>query len=154
MDYVVDCTHKQLLDSLSTSYCLCSAVQFYNKTQNKSHVTIDNICMAMFTLNNFTLYPIINRLSDHDAQYIIICNIFEKKGNADYYLNCKPDKFSIMDYITRLSYELRENLFTENNVTTTFNHFLNTYFRIFYSSFPRTNYKPCDKAWLTSGIKI
>jgi hypothetical protein len=42
----------------------------------------------------------------------------------------------------------------KNNVTTTFNNFFNTYFRIFDSSVPRTNYKSCDKAWLTSGIKI
>jgi hypothetical protein len=71
INYFVDSTQKQLLDSLSTSYCLCSTIQFSTKIQNKSHAAIDHICMNMFKFNNFTLYTTINGLSDNDAQYII-----------------------------------------------------------------------------------
>jgi hypothetical protein len=46
-------------------------------------------------------------------------------------------------------------VFLEKNVNIIFNNFLNTYLRIFYSSFPinksQYSYKP--KPWLTSGIR-
>ena len=67
----------------------------------------------------------------------------------------KIDKFSIVDFNAKLSYESWEDIFTENNVNTIFNYFLNMYLRIFYSSFPlkKVHHKSCNKAWLTPGIK-
>ena len=40
-------------------------------------------------------------------------------------------------------------------MNTIFNNFLNTYLRIFHSSFPlqKVHYKSCNKAWVTPGIK-
>jgi hypothetical protein len=126
------------------------AVQFNFPLESKIFLT------PQFKFNKLTLYPIINRISDHDAQHIIICNMCEKKCNTYYYFNCKIDKFSIMDFITRLSYESWANIFNENNVNNTFNNFLNMYLTTFDSSFPHkiVNYKSCDKAWLTPGTKI
>jgi len=45
---------------------------------------------------------------------------------------------------------------TENDVNTIFNNFLNTYLRIFHSSFllKKVHHKSCKKAWSTPGIKI
>jgi hypothetical protein len=44
----------------------------------------------------------------------------------------------------------------ENDVNSIFNGFLNTYLKIFYSSFPlrKEHHKSCKKAWLTPGIRI
>jgi hypothetical protein len=46
-------------------------------------------------------------------------------------------------------------VFTDNDVNTVFNNFLNTYLRIFYSSFPlkKISCRSFTKAWLTTGIK-
>jgi len=73
-----------------------------------------------------------------------------------FYYNRKIDKLSIIDFNTKLSYKSWEDLFTENDLNTIFNNFLNTYLRIFHSSFPlkKLHHKSCKKAWLTPGIKI
>jgi hypothetical protein len=136
INYLIDFTHKQLLDSLLTSYGLCSTVQFPTRIQNNSHSATDTIFINTFKFSSFSVYPILNGLSDHGAQCIIICNIFEQNSNTYFYFNRKIDKSSIMDFNTKLSYESWENIFGENNVNTIFNNFLNTYLRIFYSSFP------------------
>ena len=71
INYLIDSTYKQLLDSLLASYGLCSTVQFPTRIQNNSHSAVDNI-FNTFKFSNFSLYPIINGLSDHDAQSIIM----------------------------------------------------------------------------------
>jgi hypothetical protein len=136
INYLSDPTHKQLLDSLLTSYGLCSTVQFPPRIQNNSHSATDNIFINTFKFSSFSVYPIINGLSDHDAQCIVIRNIFEQNSNTYFHFNRKIDKSSIMDFNTKLSYESWENIFGEDNVNIIFNHFLNMYLRIFYSSFP------------------
>ena len=154
INYLIDSTYKQLLDSLLASYGLCSTVQFPTRIQNNSHSAINNIFINTFKSNSFSLYPIINGLSDHDAQSIIMRNILEQNCNTYFHFNQKVDKF--VDFNTKLSYESWEGIFAENNVNTIFNNFLNMYLRIFYSSFPlkKVHHKSCNKAWLTPGITI
>ena len=89
-----------ILDSLLASYGLCSTVQFPTRIQNNSHSAIDNIFINTFKFSNFSLYPIINGLSDHDAQSIILRNILEQHCNTYIYFNRKIDKFSIVDFNT------------------------------------------------------
>jgi hypothetical protein len=40
------------------------------------------------------------------------------------------------DFKTKLSYEIWDTIFGENDVNKIFNNFHNTFLRIFYSSFP------------------
>jgi hypothetical protein len=84
------------------------------------------------------VHPLINGLSDHDAQVINLSNI----------LSTVPKHL--------LSYENWEDVFLENNVNIIFNNFLNTYIRICYASFPtikiQESHKP--KPRLTTGIRI
>jgi exonuclease III len=89
INYLNDSTHKQLLDSLLASYGLCSTVQFPTRIQNTSHSPIDNIFINTLKFSDFSLYPIINRLSDHDTESIIVRNIFEQNRNAYFYFNKK-----------------------------------------------------------------
>jgi len=156
INYLIDSTSKQLLDSLSAFYVLHSTVQFPTRIQNNSYTTIDNIFIDTFKFSNFTVYLSINRLSDHDAQSIILHKILEQNSNKYFYYNRKIEELSIIDFTTKLSYESWEDIFTENDVNTVFNNFLNTYLRIFHSSFPlkKVHHKSCKKAWLTPGIKI
>jgi hypothetical protein len=108
----------------------------------------------MLKFRNFSVYPIINGLSDHDAQSLIIYNIFVQKHNSCFYYNQKIDELSIMDFNIKLSCELWEDKFAEKNVNTAFNNFLNTCLRIFYSSFPlkKVYFKSFNKAWLAPGL--
>jgi hypothetical protein len=56
----------------------------------------------------------------------------------------------------KFSYETWDNVFVDKDVDTIFNSFLNTYLRIFYSSFPIRKVKAKSKKnpWITYGIKI
>jgi len=46
------------------------------------------------------------------------------------------DKHGIADFKIKLSLETWDNVFDNNDVNSPHNSFLNTYFRVFYSSFP------------------
>jgi hypothetical protein len=64
-----------------------------------------------------------------------------------------------MECKLNLSYENLENVFDsecDNDVNVIFNNFLNTYLRIFYSSFPSHKFlvKDAWKGWLTKGTLI
>jgi hypothetical protein len=90
VNYPIDSTHtnnyKQLLDSLLASYVPCSTVQFPTRIQKNSHSAIDNIFINTYKFSNYSLYPIINGLSDHDARSIIMRKIFEQNCNTYFYL--------------------------------------------------------------------
>jgi hypothetical protein len=118
INYLTDSTHKQLLDSLLASYGLCSTIQFPTRIQNNTHSVIDNIFINTLKFNDFSLFPIINGLSDHDAQEIIIHNIFEQNCDNYFCFNRSIDKSSIIDFNTKLSYEVLEDIFAENDVNT------------------------------------
>jgi hypothetical protein len=62
----------------------------------------------------------------------------------------------ILEFNFKLTYESWDNVFLYDDVNLSFNYFLNTYLRIFYSSFPikKIHYTSHTKAWLTQGIKI
>jgi hypothetical protein len=81
--------------------------------------------------------PLVKSLSDHDAQILSISNIIilQKPRNL-FHLNRKLDIYSIRHFKFLLSYEIWEDVFTDNNVNIIFNNFINTYLRIFYASFP------------------
>jgi hypothetical protein len=69
------------------------------------------------------------------------------------------DDSSIREFKLDLSYENWENVFDsdcDNDVNVIFNNFLNTYLRIFYSSFPspKSLFTDTSKGWLTKGILI
>jgi hypothetical protein len=116
INYLIDSTHKQLLDLLLASYGLCSTFQFPARIQNNS--VIDNIFINTFKFNDYSLFPIIIGLSDHDAQRIIIRNILKQNCNTHFYFNQGINKSSITDFNTKLSYESWEDIFAENDVNT------------------------------------
>ena len=100
--------------------------------------------------------PLINGLSGHDAQTITLSNIFISIPRQVFSYTRKIDSNSISKFSFLLSFENWEDVFFGENVNIIFNNFLNTYLRIFYSSFPITksqnSYK--SKPWLTNGIRI
>ena len=59
------------------------------------------------------------------------------------------------EFKNSLSFETWGQVSEGDDVTTIFNSFLNTYIRIFYSSFPliKINKIMCNNSWLTISIK-
>jgi len=155
INFHINSTLKQSLDSLITSYSLSSIVTFPTRIQRNFCTIIDNIFINTFKFNNFSVYPNINGLSDHDAQCLILHDILKYKLSANALFNRKFDKLSIADFNNKLSYELWDNVFSENDVNTSFNNFLNTYLKLFNSCFPlkKRQRKLKIKACLTQGIK-
>jgi len=156
INYHINSSLKLSLDSLITSYGLSSIVTFPTRIHKNSQTIIDNIFINTVKFINFSVYPSINGLSDHDAQCLIIYDIIMDKLYTNAPLHRKFDKLSSADFNNKLSYELWDNVFSEKDVNTSFNNFLDTYLKLFNSCFPlkKVQCKPKNKAWLTQGIQI
>jgi len=72
INFLNDSTQNQLLTSLLATYGLSSTVQFPTRICNNSISQIDNIFLNTTKYNNFTIYPMINGMSDHNAQIIVL----------------------------------------------------------------------------------
>jgi hypothetical protein len=103
---------------------------------------------------NFTINPLPNGLSDHEAQILILHNIKIQNSRTPHRSKRLINEFIIPEF--KLSYESWDEIFTEDSVDSVFNSFLNTYLRIFYHSFPlkKSYHNHNNKAWITTGIKI
>jgi hypothetical protein len=100
--------------------------------------------------------PLINGLTDHDAQIITLSNVLISVPKHVFSFTRKINNNSISKFTFLLSYKNWEEVFLEKNVNIIFNNFLNTFLRIFYSSFPvnKSQYSYNQKPWLTGGIRI
>jgi hypothetical protein len=85
-------------------------------------------------MKNCIIYPFINGFSDHEAQILVIENIFAKQSSNATTKRDINDQ-SIMEVTSLLSYENLEEIFMKDDANLSFNKFLNIYLRIFYSCF-------------------
>jgi hypothetical protein len=136
INYLHESNIKQLLNSLLASYSLYSTNQFPTRIQENSYTLIDNIFINTYKHEEFTVYPLVAGLSDHDALVVSMSTIPMYDSGKKYYYNRKFDKYSINEFKLQLSYELWEDVFTNNDVNISFNNFLNIYLRLFHTSFP------------------
>jgi hypothetical protein len=76
----------QLLNSLLTSYSLYSIIGFPTRIHNNSHTMVCNIFINKFKNESYSVYFLINGLSDHDAQVLSLYNInLTDDGNEFYF---------------------------------------------------------------------
>jgi hypothetical protein len=85
--------------------------------------------------------------------------------NLQHYINLNAKQFKIIrkinkqtigDFLIKLSYETWDQIFSSENVNEMLNPFLDTYLKIYYSSFPqKKKLRSFDnsKEWITTGIK-
>ena len=96
-------------------------------------------------------------MSDHDAQSLIISTDYSHVPINKFKTIRKISKFTISDFLDKLSCESWDSIFNSEDVDAMFNSLLNIHLRIFYSSFPLKkviNRNSNDNNWITSGIKI
>jgi len=67
----------------------------------------------------------------------------------------KVNDYTVTDFLDKLSKESWEGTFNNENIDLILNSFLNTYLRIYYSSFPptRINTRTNLKTWISQGIR-
>jgi len=91
-------TIKKNLDSLLASYNLTSTVYFPTRIQNNSVTAIDNIFINVSKLDHYIISPLVNGLSDQDAQLITINDINIKFLNNTPHHIRNVDKHGIADF--------------------------------------------------------
>jgi hypothetical protein len=74
-DYLLKSNRKKHLSSLLTTYNLSHTVNFATRMQNESSTAIDNTFVDNSRLGSTITLPLLNGLSDHDAQLLTINNI-------------------------------------------------------------------------------
>ena len=72
VDYQVENQRKHQLNNLLHSFNLISIITFPTRVYNKSSTTIDNMFLDPSRYEEYSVIPIYNGLSDHDAQLLII----------------------------------------------------------------------------------
>jgi hypothetical protein len=98
-------------------------VDFPTRFNNTSYSTIDNICTNESRLNILKVFPIINGLSDHDAQYLTLNNLFL---NKIYNLTSHKKlitKATISNFVTMLKDEYWRDVCSYNDIDQSFNSF-------------------------------
>jgi len=135
---------------------LFSTVDFLTRINNCSSTVIDNIFINKFKNTNFTIKPLSSGLSDNDSQILILHNIKIQNLKAHHYTKRLINEFTVSEFILNLSYESWDEIFSEDNVDSIFNSFLNTYSRIFHHSFPlkKSYHNQNNKSCIMTGIKI
>jgi len=101
------------------------------------------------------VHPIINGLTDHDAQIVDLAHTPSTIPSLSYSVFRKTNRNSICAFKDLLSYQNWEDVFLDENVNIIFNNFLKTCLRIFNTCFPTiiTHASQKLKPWLTTGIR-
>ena len=154
INYLANTNNKFQLDSLLASYDLFSTVDFPTRINNCSSTAINNIFIDKFKNTNFTINTLPNGLSDNVSQILILHNIKIQNLKAHHYTKRLINEFTLSEFKLNLSYESWDEIFSEDNVDSVLNSFLNTYSRIFHHSFPlkKSYHNQNNKAWITTGI--
>jgi hypothetical protein len=124
-------------NSLLTTYNLTHTVNFARIIQNDSSTAIDNIFVDSIRFSSSSTSPIINGLSEHDAQNLMINNTAAASNLIP--LNQRARKVNnetIMQFQLLLNSETWESVYKDNNTNNKLNSFLYTF--TFEASFPVT----------------
>jgi hypothetical protein len=84
---------------------------------------------------NYAIFPLCNGLSDHDAQLIVLTNVKVNTRNVSLKKIRRIDQAAVQDFQYKLSFKTWDSVFDTNDINIMYNSFLNSFLRIFYSSF-------------------
>jgi hypothetical protein len=118
------------LNSLLTTYNLSSKVDFPTETRNKSSTSIDNIFINVTSKGDYTTFSLINGLSDHDPQFMLIHIAEPHIQISNILMTKKINKYSINESKLHLSFETWEGIFEKNDINNMFNVLLNRFLNV------------------------
>jgi hypothetical protein len=142
VNYLIENNQRRKLDNMLLIHNLTSVITFPTRIADASALAVDNIFLDTSRYEDYFVYPLKNNLSDHDGQIVKVKIEFQTITETINIVR-KINKYAITDFLYKLSNESWESTFNNYNVDIMFNTFLNTYLRIFNSSFPniKHNYK-------------
>ena len=118
----------QQLTLLLQSYNLFHIIDFPTGTTKVSSSAIDNIFIDYSRINSFKVFSLIYGLSDHEAQYLCVNNIFDRQtGNFRLVKKRLITKSTVSVFIEMLKNESLDNIINHTAVNESFNFFLNAY---------------------------
>jgi exonuclease III len=124
VDYITDNHRKQQLSLLLNTYNLVHTVDFPMRVIRNLGTEIDNIFVDNYRVNSFKISSIVNGLSDHDAQYLILENVsIESNITPVKYRTRLINKDTIKTFPHLLKYETWESVYLNNDVNSMFNTF-------------------------------
>ena len=106
IDYLTDSDRKSRLDALLTTYNLTSTVNFPTWIQKNSATAIDNIFIDTSKMGIYIISPLINGLSDHDAQFITLHSFTSRPPSKNYRLIRDINDHTINDFLDQ--FKLRD----------------------------------------------
>jgi hypothetical protein len=136
INYLKESEDKTHLHNILLSYNLISIINFLTRVQNTSSTAIDNIFIDVSQFESYTVTPITNGLSDHDAQLLKTSTEYTLVQIHKFKTVRKINKYTISDLPDKLSCKSWDTTCNSEDVNAMFNSFLNIYLRIFYPSFP------------------
>jgi hypothetical protein len=131
---------------------LSHTVHFASGIQNDSSTAVNNIFVDITGLSLSFICPIINALSDHDAQFLTVNNIVPAINIVP--LKQRNNERS-MQFQFQLANETWESVCIDNGTNNDFNSFLLAFLNIFEASFT-VKYKSIHRnknGWIIQGIK-
>jgi len=106
VNYLHESDKKSQLNALLNSYNLFSIVQFPTRTYKKSISAIDNIFIDTTKIDTYEVIPVLNGLSDHDAQIINLNTLYNNKSHGyQSYFRRNINKYTMAEFQNSLSYE-------------------------------------------------
>jgi hypothetical protein len=156
IDYLKTSNYKTQLDHLLAPHNLSTALDFPTRTTKNTSTAIDSIFIDKTKNNYYTIEPIINGLSDHDAQVLVLHTITIFNQETPFTRKRQINSDTIAQFKLNLSYESWSDTFTEKDVDSNYKKIFNAYLIIFFHSFPykKVHTNNNKKAWLMKGIKI
>jgi hypothetical protein len=110
-------------------------VDFPIRITKNTSTAIDNIFIDKTRNNDYAIEPLINGLSDHDAQVLVLHNIKIINQETPFTIKRLINSDTIAQFKLNLSYESWSDTFTDNDVDFNFKKFLNAYLRILTTVF-------------------
>jgi hypothetical protein len=112
-------------------------VHFETRTQNKSSTAMDNLFVHNSRLRSSYTSPLINGLSDHDAQFLTIHNICKSKNKIPNMQRTRQiNNDTLTTFQTLLEQEKWESVCQKQDTNCMYNSFLSSFLIIFGASFP------------------
>ena len=109
-NYLIDYNNnKSQLDAVLHYYNFASKVKFLTRIVLNYLTVIGNVFFDTSTIAKYDIYFLINGLSDHDAQLLIINKVEKQEKECHTYIKRKINKYTMTDFQLKLSHETWES---------------------------------------------